>query len=212
MGPVQPSKSHDDSRHRRYPGSQSLTEKYKKGVNPPLRRSTRFQLQSIQFRRKPVYTLKSSLLFRAFHENIVAQIYRRSKHKHFPYLLQELESQRQQLIESGTDKIIDDSDEEWQSLCFTLITLLSCDSESEASEDTLEYPSDTEIFGLRAKSPLSTPSPSFSEHSSESSDSVSPTSPGTITEESPSLSPLSPFLSASYASPSTFSYGFSTDG
>ena len=83
--------------------------------------------------------------------------------------MQDFETQRQQLIDTGKD--LNDSDEDWQSIYSILFTLSSCDNDFETSEESLDALSDIEIFGLRAKGkrPRS-PTPSeTSESSSESS-------------------------------------------
>ena len=168
--------SHGDSRQDERPGFKSLNEQHKKGANPPpRRRSARLQLHSVQSHQKPAFVTKSSLSFGTFHQNALTDIIRRSSHKHFLFLMREFESQRQHLIASGTGKTLEDSDEEWQSLCPTPTTPSSHDSDSEASEDTLDSPSDTELFGLCAKSPLS-PLPIPFEASSDSSLSSPPPS------------------------------------
>lgn len=198
------SKSHGDSQQSGYPGFKSLSRvQHKKGAVPP-RRSPRLQLHSIQSQRKPVISSKSSLPLPIFHQNIVASIIRRSKHKHFPHLVRELEAQTQQLADTGTGKTLEDSDEEWQSTCSTPSTPSSCDSGTEASEDTLSPSSETELFGLRAKSP--SPSPSASEASSEASSSSSSSSERPSDAiNTPSISFPSPSLSASYVPPSRVS-------
>lgn len=195
--------SHDDSQQDGNPGSESLPRKHKKGVNPLPRRSTRLQLHSVQSHRIPAtIKTKSSLPLSAFHSNNIARIYRRSAHKNFPFLVRDLETQRRQLI--GTGKNLEDSDDN-QSPYTTPTASDNSDinSISEASEDSLSAPSDTELFGLRAKS-LS-PKPISLEPSSSSN---SATSPETVAESSASessASPPSPSLSTSYVPSSRFS-------
>ena len=188
------SQSHGDSRRRGYPGSGALlSERHKKGVIPPLRRSARLQLHSVLSHRKPAFVSKSTLPYRDFHSNLVAQIYRRTTHKNFPFLLQDLETHRRQLAELGTDKTLEDSDDEWQSLYSTpdpSSDESDTSSHSEASEEALSAPSDTELFGLRAKSPLpsGTPSPTPSDSSSSTDSFVSATSytETSVTDPTPS--------------------------
>lgn len=190
--------SHNGSKRGGYPGSKSLlSEQHKKAVNSPSRRSARLQLHSVQSHRisAPIKTkTKSSLPLSAFHSNTVARIYRKSAHKHFPFLVREIEAQKQQLI--GTGKTLEDSDDDQSTYPTPTASPddTDIDSLSEASEDTLSAPSDTELFGLRAKSPSPAPI---------ASGSSSPTSPETVAE-SPSLSPPSPSLSASCVPPSRF--------
>ena len=141
-----------DSNYQNVQASSKFQLKQHKTASPP-RRFTRLRLQSVQSQQKPAFVTKSSLPYAIFHQNILASIIRRSRNKHFPFLMQELESQEQYLI--GIGKTLEDSDEEWQSLCSAPSTMSLCNSDTEASEDTLDPPSDTELYGLCAKSPPS---------------------------------------------------------
>ncbi len=148
------SQSHG-SNHQR-PGVQFLSSSQK---SVPPRRSTCLQnSQSQEKLEKPACHPKLSLPLSTFHSNILTIIYRRSTYKYFPSLVRKLEDQRRQL--DGTGRTLDDSDEEWPPQS----TPSPHDSGSEASKDTLNPPSDTELFGLVAKSPPSpSPSPSSKE-------------------------------------------------
>ena len=195
--------SHDDSQQDGNPKSEFLPRKHKKSVNPLPRRSTRLQLHSVQSHRIPATTkTKSSLPLSAFHSNNIARIYRRSAHKNFPFLVRDLETQRRQLI--GTGKNLEDSDDN-QSPYTTPTASDNSDINfiSEASEDSLSAPSDTELFDLRAKS-LS-PKPIFLELSLFSNFATSPKTVAESLVSESSISPSSPFLSILYVLSSRFS-------
>ena len=117
--------SHDDSHRSDYFRFESLSKTQHKKDVIPLRRSARLQqLSSIQSQRKPDQ-FKSSLPLSTFHLNNIARIYRRSKHKHFSFLVQELEDQQQKL--SDIDKTLENSNED-QSIYFTLTAFANVSS------------------------------------------------------------------------------------
>ena len=75
-----------------------------------------------------------------WYTNTVARVYCRSKHKHFRHLLRDLiQFDKLPLDYVDTDYVPQERSPS------------PCDSDSEASESTLELPSDTDIFGLQAK-------------------------------------------------------------
>lgn len=201
MRPFQPP-SLGSSHRSGYPGSETLTKQlHKKGANsPPRRRSARLQqLHSVQSHRKPAFVSKSTLPFRTFHLNDIARIYRRSKHKHFPHLVQELESQGQQLTRAGKNFEDSDSNQSIYSTPTASPDVSSVDFDSEASEDSLSAPSDTEIFDLRVKSPEPSPVRFISSTSSISSTSASAS---VASQADTSIRASSPSLSTSYVPPS----------
>ena len=190
--------SHGGSHRSDHPGSESLPKTQHKKDVIPLRRSARLQqLSSVQSQRKPDQ-FKSSLPLSTFHLNNIARIYRRSKHKHFPFLVQELEDQQQKLSDTGKTLEDSDGDQSTYSTPTASADVSSVDFQSEASEDTLSAPSDTELFGLRAKSPLN---PTSSTSAPSASRPSSPIASVTSQAESSVWAP-SPSLSTSYVPPS----------
>ena len=184
--------SHNDNDRDGNPGFKSPLSAGKQLGKASQRRSARLQSRPNQFHRisAPIKN-KSSLPLSVFHSNTIARIYRQSSHKNFPNLTREVEAQKQKLISAG--KTLEDSDEEQSTYSTPAASPedIDIDSLSEASESTLSAPSDTELFGLRAKSPTST--------ASSSSDSTNSTQ---TLVESPSLSPSSPSSRTSFALPS----------